>query len=207
MRKSIEAGIFESAPAADAPQFAVDFLAAVPIGADLSLVAPLFFHWLLVDAVDGLIRFAKTDTVSAAVRGVGDLLTRSLAGETIALEQWQIARNAADAARGAPYATDDINAPSGDDADDAYIYPYAYVDSDADAALVAGVADTTSGVAAACYADASYATFAAGAAAATVYAFTLAAADAPAAADARRAARTKQAAMLLRLLRESPVAK
>jgi hypothetical protein len=45
----LEEIIFERLPDDEAKRFAVEFLEAIPVGADLSLVWPAVAHWLLVD--------------------------------------------------------------------------------------------------------------------------------------------------------------
>src|SRR5690349_19470839 len=53
MLARIEDGLFESLPDGEWQTWPRRFLAAIPVGADLSLVASRFLHWLLVDPTDG----------------------------------------------------------------------------------------------------------------------------------------------------------
>ena len=41
--------VFESLPATKRPDFAVDFGAAIPVGADLKMVVPQFVYWMLIE--------------------------------------------------------------------------------------------------------------------------------------------------------------
>lgn len=66
----LEDGIFEGLPNEEAMTFPVRFLEAVPVGADLSLVFYQFMHWLLVDPIDGVIKFANEKGKIALVSAV-----------------------------------------------------------------------------------------------------------------------------------------
>jgi len=66
----LEDGIFESLPNGRAKDWPVEFLTAIPVGADLSRVWSRFAVWLLGDPVDGVIRFAKTDQTRNAILAI-----------------------------------------------------------------------------------------------------------------------------------------
>src|SRR5205085_6017374 len=57
----IEDGIFEGLANGEAKLWPEKFLSVIKTGADLSGVTDRFLHWLLVDPVDGVIKFAKTE--------------------------------------------------------------------------------------------------------------------------------------------------
>ena len=99
----IEDALFESLPIDYAMQWPSEFLLAISIGADLSMVADKFLHWLLVDPVDGVIRFAKTERSMEAISDVGNLYARKISGEKIPTVDWRAAYATTVAAA---YATD-----------------------------------------------------------------------------------------------------
>jgi hypothetical protein len=94
----LEDGIFESLPKDLALTWPERFLAAIPVGVDLMPAFNGFMHWLLVDATDGVIRFAKTDRVRTAIRNVADLYARRIKGDEPTKEEWRAAADAAYAA-------------------------------------------------------------------------------------------------------------
>jgi len=81
----------------DAPQFALDFLEAIPVGADLSLIAPKFNLWLLKDKEHGVYQYADAKG-KKAINGVAKLLRRQIAGVKVRGSTWEKARAAARAA-------------------------------------------------------------------------------------------------------------
>ncbi len=94
----LEDGLFESMPLDLAMAWPESFLAAIKPGADLSLVLPRFFVWLLVDPEDGVIRYAKTALVRKAIQDVADLYSRKALGENVDAEVFRVVRKAAAAA-------------------------------------------------------------------------------------------------------------
>ena len=68
----LEDGLFERLPNGQALAWPAQFLEAIPVGADLSLVWPQFAVWLLVDPTDGVIQFAKTERVRQVIQNVAD---------------------------------------------------------------------------------------------------------------------------------------
>ncbi len=186
----LEDRLFERLEKEDALKFPLQFIKAVPVGADLSMVWPKFALWLLVDKKVGVIKFAKKDQTKKSIQNVADLYQRKINGEKIDVNQWLEVKNAAYAAADAAYAAadaaDDAAAAAAADAADAYAA------ADADAAD-ADAADADA-------ADAAYAAADAADAAA-------AAAAADAAAAARKKVRKLQAKKLLELLKEAPISK
>ena len=156
--------IFEGLPLAEAKEFPLAFLNAIPVGADLSLVLPRFIVWMLSDPARGTMRLCS-EQGKEATRVVVALYQRLIDGGEVSDKEWRNARKlAADAA-------------------------YAYAAADA-AAAAAAYAYAAADAAAYAYAaaDAAYAYAAADAAAADAYAAAAAYAYAAAAADAYAAA-------------------
>ena len=86
--------IFENLPNGEAKDFPVDFLEAIPVGADLELVLHRFLHWLLVDPKDGVIQYAQNEEeeqVKEAILAVADLHYRAIKGQEVTNEQWDAA--------------------------------------------------------------------------------------------------------------------
>lgn len=94
----LEDGIFEGLPNEVAKDFPLRFLNAVKVGSDLSLVAPKFMHWMLVDPEHGIIKFAKNDDRKQKIQDVADLYQRIINGEKIDLNNAVAMRRAAYAA-------------------------------------------------------------------------------------------------------------
>ena len=91
----LEDGIFEGLPSNEAKLFPAKFLNAIKVGADLSQVADKFLHWLLVDAEDGIIKYAKTDEQKKAIQDIGDMYARKISGELVSADVWRGLRDAA----------------------------------------------------------------------------------------------------------------
>jgi hypothetical protein len=86
---SLEEIIFERLPEEEANRFSLEFLEAVPVGADLSFVWPAIARWLLTDPERGVIRFAQTAETRAAIQRVADLYSRVLRCETVSPQQFR----------------------------------------------------------------------------------------------------------------------
>jgi hypothetical protein len=190
--------LFEGMSSEEAKTFPLAFLEAIPVGGDLAPVLDRFLLWLLINEESGVIRFA-TPQGKEAIQRVADLYTKRLAGETILLDEWRLAR--ADAAYAAAAAYDAADAAYAD-ADAAY--------ADADAADAAAAAYAAADAADAADADADAAAYAAAdAAAAAAAAADADAADADADAAADAAAKENYYKVmkdhLLVLLAEAPV--
>jgi hypothetical protein len=181
----VEDGLFEALSETDAKAFPLQFLEAIPVGADLSMVVSNLMLDILAHPEKGLLQLPRlTDRTKVAIEQVAELYRRRLAGNEPTLEEWYSSRrDAADAA----------------DAADAYAYAYA-----ADAAYAAD--DAADAAYAAAYAadDAAYAADDAAYAAAAAAAY---AADAAAAVrmEARMEARLWQRDRLLDHLSNAPV--
>lgn len=104
----LEDRIFENLPNEEAMAFPLKFLEAVNVGADLSMVMPKFFVWLLGDKDDGVINFAKGyKKTEKAIKTVLKLYQDTVGGKIVKKEKWLDARNAAsDAAAYAANAAD-----------------------------------------------------------------------------------------------------
>ena len=113
--------IFEGLPVEEVKKFPYRFLSAIPIGKDLDNVWRKFLVWLLVDPMDGVEKYARTDLQRKAIQDVADLLERSQS-EKITVEQFRKVRKAAAAAAAdaAAYAADAADAAAYDAADAAY---------------------------------------------------------------------------------------
>jgi hypothetical protein len=88
----LEDRIFEWLPNKDAQDWPVAFLEAIPVGADLSLVADRLKLWLLRDS--GLLDRSHTE-VASAIDGVVALLARRLAGDEPSVDEWSSAARSA----------------------------------------------------------------------------------------------------------------
>ena len=99
----LEDRIFEGLSNKEAKEFPLKFLKAIKPGADLSMVVPKFFVWLLIDPEDGVIKFARTDG-KKAIQKVAELYLQKIAGKRVTERQWLDAY--ADAAAAAADAAD-----------------------------------------------------------------------------------------------------
>ena len=95
----IEDRLFECLPTKRARRWPSQFLAAIPVGADLSMVVPRFLVFILTDC-----RPHAEGKVLESVDAVIAAYNRMIGGETISREEWQRIRAAAYAA--AAYAAD-----------------------------------------------------------------------------------------------------
>jgi hypothetical protein len=103
----LEDRIFEGLSNGEAKKFPLRFLEAITPGADLSLVVPKFFVWLLTDTEDGVIKFAQPDG-KEAIQHVADLYQQKIEGKTVIEEQWRAAYAYADVAASAADAADAV---------------------------------------------------------------------------------------------------
>ena len=78
-----------------AGRFAVEWLDAVPVGADMCSVAHALIGWLLTDDEYGIQRLAATEAAEEVVRRVAELHRRGAAGEVPTAAEWGAARTAA----------------------------------------------------------------------------------------------------------------
>ena len=97
----LEDGIFEGLSNEEAKLFPTQFLEAVPVGADLSGVFCRFMHWLLVDEIDGVIKFARSEKSKKAISRVAELFLKQIRGQAVEIEEWRAADAATRATRAA----------------------------------------------------------------------------------------------------------
>ncbi len=177
----LEDRIFEGLSNGQAKKFPLEFLEAIPVEADLSMVWPKFIVWVLTDKKNGVIQYARPDG-KKAIQAVADTFKRLIKGEKIDVNEWLDKRR--DASADAAYASASASA------DAAYAYAYADAASaSADAAYAYAYADAAASSAA----DAASASASASASSAA-YAYA-----------ARTKHYGKMAKKLLELLRKSPV--
>lgn len=79
--------IFEGLPLAESRAWTERYIAAVPVGADLGLVAARFMHWLMTDP-EGVRRHAREDGHQAIER-VAALYERLIGGDTVTDKEWE----------------------------------------------------------------------------------------------------------------------
>ena len=94
----LEDVLFERMGNGHAKEFPLQFLSAIKVGADLSMVWPRFAHWMLLDPEHGVIRFAKKEKTKAAIQRVGELYGLQVAGKEPTKQEWKDAYAAAYAA-------------------------------------------------------------------------------------------------------------
>jgi hypothetical protein len=82
---------FEQEPAAEAGDFAVAAVEAIPVGADLEPIGAQWMLDVLVDEQDGVLAWPLTDPARAAVARTAALYRRKLAGEQVDTEEWAAA--------------------------------------------------------------------------------------------------------------------
>ena len=91
----LEDRIFEGLSNEEAKEFPLKFIQSVNVGADLSMVMPKFFVWLLGDKEDGVINFAKGyKKTEKAIKGVLKLYQETVGGKIVKKERWVTAKNA-----------------------------------------------------------------------------------------------------------------
>jgi hypothetical protein len=74
----LEDRIFEGASNDWAVRWPGRFLAVIPVGADLSNIWTQFAFWLLVDAHDGVVKYARTEKSITAIRAVAEAYKNGL---------------------------------------------------------------------------------------------------------------------------------
>ena len=88
----IEDDLFEAMPLENAIEWPGKFLAAIPVGSDLSLVGKRWLAWVIRDLLN-IPELAAG--VAAAVRRMADLMDRSIAGDEPSETEWSEAAQAA----------------------------------------------------------------------------------------------------------------
>jgi hypothetical protein len=84
----LEDGLFERMTPERAKDWPVEFLMAVPVGADLSKVAAQMILWMLVDEKEGITAFDLSDNVKILARELAALYARSLSGDEPRDAEW-----------------------------------------------------------------------------------------------------------------------
>ncbi len=93
----MEDGIFEGLSVDDSKWWPVAFIKAIPVGVEMDLVFYRFMEWLLIDPVDGVIKYAGDDG-KKAITAVGEAMGLVADGADRGLIDWKALRAAADAA-------------------------------------------------------------------------------------------------------------
>lgn len=78
----LEDGIFEGLSNEEAMKFPLEFIEAIPVGADLSKVTIQFKIWLLMDKKHGVIQYADAQT-KKVIKKIVALQKRELLGEAV----------------------------------------------------------------------------------------------------------------------------
>lgn len=81
-------GIFERLSEKEAIEWPERIMAAIPVGADLSLVWSRFAVWLLADGEYGVLRHAPDANTSKAIRQVVKCYKRRIQGDEPARDEW-----------------------------------------------------------------------------------------------------------------------
>ena len=84
----LEDRIFEGLSVENCKTWPENFMYAIPVNTDLSLVWPKFAVWLLNEVIG----YAKNDDQRLAIKDVTDLYLKVISGETVSAEQWRSAR-------------------------------------------------------------------------------------------------------------------
>ena len=125
----LEDGIFESLSNGRSKLWPEQFLSAIEVGQDLSLVWPRFAVWLLTDKWHGVLQYAKTQKSKIAIQNVADAYKSIVEGQKKEIDWYKLRSADAAAAYAAAYA------------DAAAAYAAAYAAAAADAAAYAAAAD------------------------------------------------------------------
>lgn len=90
----LEDYIFEGLPVEQAKAFPLEFLTAIPVGANLSMVWPRFALWLLASPDHGVLRHCNDDAYPSAETAV-DLYRRWIHGDQPSAEEFEAAARVA----------------------------------------------------------------------------------------------------------------
>ncbi len=135
----LEDGIFEKLSLTDSKKWPYEFMSAVPVGVDLSMVWPKFALWLLIDKKHGVIQYTKSERSKESIQKVANMYKSLIEGAVINSSDWRDAAAAAYAdAAAAAYA-------------DAAAAAAAYAAYAAAADAAAAAADAAAAAAAAAY--------------------------------------------------------
>ena len=91
----LQDSIFEGLTPGDEQEFPEQFLEAIPVGADLSLVWNRFAVWLLVDAKHGVLTRVDDEVSRSAIQGVASLYLEVIEGRQVSHDAWEAAKSAA----------------------------------------------------------------------------------------------------------------
>ena len=106
----LEDSIFENLPQGKAQDFAVDFLEAVQVGSDLTLIVPKFMVWLMDEDDKQMPALPDADEMRAlkeAVETIRVLYKRLVDGGTVSDQEWTSASDVIDTKRRAARAARD----------------------------------------------------------------------------------------------------
>ena len=95
----VEDRLFMNLPLETAKLWPELFLSSIAVGADLSLVVSKFIVRVLVDSERGCIIHAGTPDSEAAINLVIKLYERKIAGDAVSVEEWELAKTFARAAK------------------------------------------------------------------------------------------------------------
>jgi len=101
----LEDGFFEGMSETDGKTWPRQFIEAVPVGADLSLVWPKFAVWMLTDTENGVIRHVENTNVRKTIQDISDTYVRVIQGEEVTVKEWLEKRAASATYAAASYAT------------------------------------------------------------------------------------------------------
>jgi len=96
----LEDGIFEGMANGRSKQWPEQFLSAIEVGRDLSLVWPHFAVWLMIDKKWGVLQYAKSAASKRAIQDVADAYQSIVNGKKKEID-WHALKNAAAAATAA----------------------------------------------------------------------------------------------------------
>jgi len=93
----LEDSIFEGLPNEEAMTFPEEFLSSINVGSDLTLVYNKFMHWLLVDPVNGVLKYTD-ESGAVAIKSVAELHCAVIEGQVVTAATSDAASDAAWAA-------------------------------------------------------------------------------------------------------------
>ena len=91
----LEDGIFEGLANGRSKQWPEQFLAAIKVGRDLSLIWPRFAVWLLTDKWYGVLQHAKTQKAKIAIQNVADAYQSVVEGQKKEIDWYKLRSDAA----------------------------------------------------------------------------------------------------------------
>ncbi len=91
----LEDNIFESLSKKESATFPLEFLKAVPVGVDLSLVYNKLEIWVLLDKKHGIINKMKTDEEKKVCTDLADLHKKIIEGKPTTEDEWKAVKDMA----------------------------------------------------------------------------------------------------------------